>query len=162
MALQSRSHKKLDISEPSKLNARLKMASMSNRLIETNSQNKSTAFKINVKRRKPLEEVNVKLMEAKNRPVSTKIVNETLSEEEYEPNYTERGPVRKKDEAFSDEYIQLKDSFKPSKKLSRGATPSAYSEGSRMSNTRMSIYDDRGSFFLFEIKLAAILLFRIL
>lgn len=152
MSLQGKTNKRLDGSEPSKLNARLKINSMSNRLVETtNNPNKYTAFKINVKRRKPLEEVNVKLKEVKNRPNSTKVATDILTdEEEEEVQYTERGPVRKKDEAYSDEYIQMKDSFKPSapiKRYGRGTTPSVYSDGhmSRMSNTRMSMYDDRGS-----------------
>lgn len=142
---------KVVVSEPQKLNARLKMVSLSNCLIESRDyQIKHSAFKINVKHRKPLEKVNVKLKEVQQRPSSSRTSSNTqISDDELEPHEVNaRGSaVRRRDEAFTDEYIQAKDMFKPStirrSNCSRG-TPSE--AGMRNNYTRLSTsnQEDRG------------------
>ncbi len=145
---KSKSKKSLALSEPSKLNARLKIASLSNCLTESTSYRiKHSAFKINVKNRKPLESVNVKLKEAQQQknPISPRTHTGSSLSEDDEIEYTSRGsPVRKYDEAFTDEYIQMKNSFKPSaiRRLKQPVTPSTESIRYGSSFTRLSSYND--------------------
>ncbi len=147
---KSKEKKTLALSEPSKLNARLKMASLSHCLTDSSDyRTKHSAFRVNVRSRKPLESVNVKLKEAQQqqqqRPISSRTRTVSSLTEDDEAEYTARGsPVRKHDEAYTDEYVQMKNSFKPSavRRTKQAATPS--SEGGRYGSsfTRLSAYND--------------------